>query len=46
MRQVLDYLEAVCARTPDKIAVACRDVTYSFAQLRDAAARMGGAIPA
>ena len=45
MEQVLEYLEAVCARTPDRIAVACRDVRYSFAAFRDLAARLGGAIP-
>ena len=45
MHNVLEYLEASASRLPDKIALACGDVTYSFAALRDLAARLAGAIP-
>ena len=45
MRNVLDYLESVAAKTPDKIAVAYRDTHCSFLELSLSARRMAAAIP-
>ncbi len=46
MRNVLEYLESVVMRTPDKTAVADRNKHYSFLELTQAARRMASVIPA
>ena len=46
MRNVLDYLQSVVARSPDKIAVAYRETRYSFLELSLSARRLAAAIPA
>ena len=44
MKNVLEYLQAVVARTPDKTAVADRENRYSFLELSDKARRIAAGI--
>lgn len=44
MKGVLEYLERIALRMPQKTAIAYREEAYTFAELRTAAARLGAAI--
>ncbi len=44
MNNLLTYFENTAAHFPDKTAVACRDESYTFAQLKDLSQRMGSSI--
>ncbi len=41
MNRLLDYFEKTVQRFPDKIAVACRDKRYTFAELESISKRLG-----
>ena len=46
MNNVLDYLNAVTVRSPDRVAVADREQCYTFRELSQSARHLAAAIPA